>query len=339
MFYLNIYFDCMALLVVWLYVGESTREVMYRANALDEVGNFSEFCKCSIFEDVRLIFVQNQERDGYVTLPDWTECGQLEQLSIVVEAAVSTSIFPIDSFLGLRQLKSLNLKGNRLETLPENIFQDLSMLESLDLGRNELTEISDLHLSGLTKLTYLGLARNRITELTVNATTNLKNLRKLDLSNNFFEIIPEETFQGLSSLTRLDISKNRLFTLFVKQFSGNRRLTELNVSLNKIKYIRNETFISNRSLKRIDFFKNRLKSVSALNFKGLEEIEEVNLGFNYLKEFSIKNELPNSLKRLSLNGNPLECHSSNLRLSKRLKTVVVGQCKDVTGRRHILSEI
>nr|XP_050859212.1 protein artichoke isoform X1 [Vespula vulgaris] len=81
-------------------------------------------------------------------------------------------------------LKHLNLSGNDIIDIKPAILERTTMLESLDLSRNKLTDFSNL----------------------VNTFKILPTLQSLDISNNDVKAINESSFDGLSTLRSLKIA-------------------------------------------------------------------------------------------------------------------------------------
>ncbi|XP_061165593.1 toll-like receptor 4 [Saccostrea echinata] len=95
-----------------------------------------------------------------------------------------------DIFQYLRMLTSLDLKRNRVVSLPNKIFRNLNKLENLDVSYNSLNEFS----------------------IPINHMTNLLNL---DLSNNQLSSLDEETRKALDSISQdkeisVNLKGNRL---------------------------------------------------------------------------------------------------------------------------------
>ncbi|XP_065372418.1 protein artichoke [Calliphora vicina] len=80
-------------------------------------------------------------------------------------------------------LQYLNLSQNKLQTIQPDIFQRTTLLETLDLGNNQLDNLSELS----------------------SAWPKLQNLQYLDLSNNSFEMIQQGDFESLDMLRTLKI--------------------------------------------------------------------------------------------------------------------------------------
>jgi len=90
-------------------------------------------------------------------LPD--DFGQLEMLESLEMYYHDLIVFPI-SFTQLENLKTLNMKGNKLKILNPD-FGSLSSLEVLDIGYNDLVAFPD-SISGLVNLNYFWIFENDI---------------------------------------------------------------------------------------------------------------------------------------------------------------------------------
>jgi hypothetical protein len=73
-----------------------------------------------------------------------------------------TNVPPLDV---LSKLKTLNLDNNRLSTLPEGCFKELTALQRLDLSNNRLSTLEEGCFTGLTALKWLYLSYNQLTTL------------------------------------------------------------------------------------------------------------------------------------------------------------------------------
>jgi internalin A len=114
-----------------------------------------------------------------------------------------------ESLGDLRQLQSLNLRGNKLTILPDCIAQ-LTRLQTLDLRYNRLTTLPEW-LGQLRHLQNLDVSYNQLTKLP-DSLGRLSRLQRLDVSSNQLNGLPEALGQ-LTQLHRLDVSKNKLTAL------------------------------------------------------------------------------------------------------------------------------
>ncbi|OLP82792.1 putative G-protein coupled receptor 125 [Symbiodinium microadriaticum] len=99
-----------------------------------------------------------------------TEHGDFENMNI-------SSIAP-KALEGLHGLKRLNLRGNKLSSLPAGIFDGLTSLTSLDLSYNQLTTLPAGIFDGLTSLTSLDLRGNKLSSLPAGIFDGLTSLRR-----------------------------------------------------------------------------------------------------------------------------------------------------------------
>ena len=93
----------------------------------------------------------------------------------------------LEALKGLKELKVLDMSGNMISTIPDNTFQTLIKLETLNLVDNYIKCIGAKAFHGLVSLKYLSLTENMISQ------------------------IPESSFQDLTSLTHLYLGENALY--------------------------------------------------------------------------------------------------------------------------------
>ena len=120
---------------------------------------------------------------------------------------------PEDVFRGLGNLKVLLLDRNSLIVVPEGVFGELSHLQMLDLGENSIASLPEGIFQGLSSLERLQLDHNRLTGLPGTVFSGLSYLEQLDLSANSLAALPAEIFQGLTGLEELRLDGNRLAAL------------------------------------------------------------------------------------------------------------------------------
>jgi Leucine-rich repeat (LRR) protein len=111
----------------------------------------------------------------------------------------------------LKQLKSLNLRGNKLitGTLPED-YKALTALQFLDLGRNNLTGALPAPWGRLTQLKELSLYRNKLTGPLPVAYRNLTALENVYLGDNQFTGNLPAAWSQLKQLQELEVTSNNL---------------------------------------------------------------------------------------------------------------------------------
>lgn len=134
------------------------------------------------------------------------------------------SSVPVGLPFGLQELR---LDENRIATISDQAFQNLTGLERLILDGNLLTNrgIAEGTFSHLPKLKEFSMVRNSLTS----PPTDLQGtyLVKLNLQDNQINHIPVSAFAKLHKLERLDISNNRLQLLVRGVFDNLSNLKQL----------------------------------------------------------------------------------------------------------------
>ena len=110
----------------------------------------------------------------------------------------------------LRFITILNISGNNLTVLENNVFDYFTQLEHLFLQRNKLKYIEPEFFKKLVNLTKIDLSHNALTDIDPVTFKTNKKLEILDISDNKLTIINPETFAKLATLFTLGLSKNNL---------------------------------------------------------------------------------------------------------------------------------
>nr|AGU68277.1 third variable lymphocyte receptor [Eptatretus stoutii] len=118
------------------------------------------------------------------------------------------SSLPRTAFHGLNKLTYLNLQWNQLQTLPPGVFDQLVELDELYLNSNQLKSLPPGVFDHLTKLTYLGLNENKLQSLPKGVFDKLTELKTLDLQNNQLKRVPDKAFDKLSKLETIILADN-----------------------------------------------------------------------------------------------------------------------------------
>lgn len=118
--------------------------------------------------------------------------------------------FPIPSIPYLQNLTNLNLSGNKIVEIPDNIGKLTNLVEML-LGTNLISQVPG-SLGDLENLTVLKLGKCKLQEFPA-AIARLKNLKELQLSENSISgPVPSYLFR-LPNLENLDLSYNKFDSL------------------------------------------------------------------------------------------------------------------------------
>uniref|UniRef100_A0A8C9LA51 Podocan n=1 Tax=Pavo cristatus TaxID=9049 RepID=A0A8C9LA51_PAVCR len=143
----------------------------------------------------------------------------LEELNLSYNKLKSPQIHR-EAFRKLRQLKSLDLSGNNLNTVPYGFPKNLQVLK---LKENEISDIPKGTLSGMTKLRELYLSNNKlkVNSIYSRAWRELSSLQSLDMAGNQLTSIPS----GLpESLEYLYLQNNKITVVSESAFESTPKL-------------------------------------------------------------------------------------------------------------------
>ncbi len=101
------------------------------------------------------------------------------------------------------------MENNRIKDLT-NALQFYSELESLNLSRNQISDLRDLHFEAQTELRHLRLAHNAVEALHGDSFVGLRALHTLDLGHNRITSIGPRVFGDLVSLQVLVLEGNKI---------------------------------------------------------------------------------------------------------------------------------
>ncbi|EGJ28818.1 MULTISPECIES: COR domain-containing protein [Moorena] len=222
----------------------------------------------------------------------------------------------------LKQIRVLNLSGNRIYQIPEYI-SNITNLVRLDLSRNQITKLPQKNfgnfinlieldlsknnlinlpesLGELPNLKKLYLSRNQLKKLPVSL-GNLYNLTELDLSLNKLNTFPE-SLGNLSNLSRLDLVGNNLNKL--PDFLGNfYKLTELYLWNNQLTHLP-ESLGNILNLSKLHLWNNQLTYLPK-SIGNLSNLTSLDLSYNQLSKLPENIVNLSNLTHLDLSGNPL----------------------------------
>ncbi|XP_056395395.1 relaxin receptor 1-like isoform X1 [Hyla sarda] len=199
----------------------------------------------------------------------------------------------------------IDLKDNRIKSLPDGTFRLYQDLEKLLLQNNRLRSISRLTFSGLFNLKMLFLSDNRIKVLKADVFLDLHSLEWLILDNNRVAKIVPGAFRGLNSLyflymlnnsiaeitenslcsemprlNWLDLEGNQMHTIRESVFQE--CITVLILRRNKIRKIHQGALTQMNKLVDLDLSVNQIADLSPSLFNNLQELQQLNISFNPL---------------------------------------------------------
>ena len=182
-----------------------------------------------MYGDLDTVIRSKSDIEQYACLPLLSKC-----LRLFFPTPKPTSIVCTDSGLGalppsicgLKRIRKINLRGNKLIQLPAELVS-LPALEELDVSDNAITRLPEIH--KLTKLKVLNAMNNEIEEFPAIPSS----LVILGLKGNRIETIGEDVFGRATSLEQLYLTDNAIAAL-PAGISKCRKLRKLQLSHNKL---------------------------------------------------------------------------------------------------------
>ncbi|XP_014236581.1 chaoptin-like [Trichogramma pretiosum] len=190
-------------------------------------------------------------------------CPKLVTLSLA-----NNRISSLDSaaFVALYGLRFLHLELNKLTALDFETFADSGGSDfTLNVSYNSISQLNP----GIStiNLTRLDLGFNNISQLSSDVFANTPNLKIINLQNNRMTSIEPGTF-ALTSLDTLNLRDNRLESLRKQSFNGLNVLQQLDLSGNQLSQLTNEQFRHLRNLRVLNLSRNKLRSLTRDVFTG-----------------------------------------------------------------------
>jgi Leucine-rich repeat (LRR) protein len=141
------------------------------------------------------------------------------------------------------EITSLGLYENKITTIEEEAFANLSRLKTLNLNRNQLKELNSRSFVGLPQLDDFRAIENVISKLQKNVFGFLENKKaSIDLSSNCIETVDEGAFDG-SNATTVDMwLRNNRIEFIPPEICQHHRFVQIDVCNNRISKISPEFF-------------------------------------------------------------------------------------------------
>ncbi|EHH49916.1 hypothetical protein EGM_00654, partial [Macaca fascicularis] len=177
---------------------------------------------------VRTLMILHNQITG-IGREDFATTYFLEELNLSYNRITSPQVHR-DAFRKLRLLRSLDLSGNRLHTLPPGLPRNVHVLK---VKRNELAALARGALAGMAQLRELYLTSNRLRSraLGPRAWVDLAHLQLLDIAGNQLTEIPE----GLpESLEYLYLQNNKISAVPANAFDSTPNLKGIFLRFNKL---------------------------------------------------------------------------------------------------------
>ncbi|XP_073458141.1 uncharacterized protein [Aquarana catesbeiana] len=254
----------------------------------------------------------------------------------------STELSQVCQHLRGKNISILNLLENGIKHLSENILENCSLSDTVDLSRNRLKNISCLKFLNPPRLKSLivehnllkklincskaaqfpnlksiSLRYNRIWSLENYAFAFSPNLEELKLNINNIIFLDRHTFWGLSKLKSLRLDNNLLTDLYKSTFIYLTELTSLNLRNNRVAVIFDNVFHYLSNLSILDLGGNKITHVKIEAFNGLKRLSKLYLDRNQIVTITgeMFSGVETTLQVLDLMANQLHFESSRKEIS------------------------
>lgn len=205
-----------------------------------------------------------------------------------------------EQFRNLKNLRILNFSGNKIRSLPRDVFEG-TRLEILDLSHNKFTVVpSPSFVEVGYTLRDLNMADNYLDHLDSTAFPTSQ-LISLNLARNRLTILPDNSFVSLGKLLNLNVSHNTLQANFKELFHYLPNLRQLSLANTGLRIISPFPLIN---LNIIDLSFNNIESTTDGQFQYLKNLKILLLTNNSLA--SMPSVRLNLLRELDVSGNPIE---------------------------------
>ena len=247
---------------------------------------------------------------------------QLTELDLAGNLLVKVEAESLD---GLDALTHLNLADNQLQSIHSASFRNASNILVLDLSNNQLMEVPE-SLKYLTNLQTLDIGKNFISDISGSPLAVMEGLWRLQVHGNQIRNISHSVFSNLRTLQIVDMSANQIENIDRGAFDQNKMLRAIRLDGNQVREIEGvfthlpdliwlnvsdnhiTTFdfaLVPRTLHWLDISHNQVVELG--NYFDLSSdlsLSYLNAGFNKLTSLGPTN-VPDSVETLLLNDNSI----------------------------------
>ncbi|XP_073500422.1 extracellular matrix protein 2 isoform X3 [Phyllobates terribilis] len=248
----------------------------------------------------------------------------ISEITVSCSNAKLTRIPPISD----PDVKSLDLLGNFITSIPKEAFNGMPNLERIDLSKNKLmsTGIDPLAFKSIKNLRRLYLDGNLLDQIPLELPSTLEELK---INENKLGNLEEDSLKDLKNLITLELEGNELSEANVspKAFKPLQHVTYLRLGRNKFRTIPQGLPVS---IEELHLENNQIEEISETSFNHTVNLNTVVLRYNQLEEtrippltwifhknlesidlsynqfYQVPSYLPKSLLHLVLVGNQIE---------------------------------
>ena len=263
---------------------------------------------------VNLTRIEIQKQHGYgLTFNDSLVFQGLHRLSSVVLEDIGIGSLPAGLFANLPGLKTVGLNGNLLATLPDDLLENSTNVQTIrlantQLNKNVIAKIGEGHFGK--NIENLMIAGTKIQVLMDRFFSGLPKLVSISLTDCAIEYVNADVFKG-TKVAALYLDKNPIKSINENAFRDSKITT---FSCNNCQLTSNVTFsgfLKKMSVRIIRVQNNNLTHIPKNAFTGLEDLSTIDLSNNWIAtiEENPFATLPKckSVNCIQLQNNPLNC--------------------------------
>ena len=209
-------------------------------------------------------------------------------------------------FLNTPYLMQLDLGGNAITEIPNHTFEDLAMLQSLNLTQNPLGEggLYGNSLSGLQRLNILDLSDCDLGIIPDDIFKETTSLVQLYMARNKLTHLPE-SLKSLRYLQLLDLNRNKITEIQTDDFGEMESMSFLKINSNEITYIPKNFLNKNPNVQEIYMEGNEIEEIEYGAFEDLDSLSLLDLSNNHIKDITLAFHLLPKLTYIFLNHNKI----------------------------------
>ncbi|TYZ59803.1 hypothetical protein PybrP1_004373 [[Pythium] brassicae (nom. inval.)] len=213
------------------------------------------------------------------------------------------------TFANLSALSTLDLSGNKLTTVPGELFSVAKSWDVLDFKQNSINGAPSL-IQNAVVTGYISFEQNLFFEITEREFAQAAHIRELRLGHNGIDTVNSNAFEGMTALRKLDLSDNVISIIGADAFKGLDALQELLLGDNYLKRLRLESIPP--KLERLELQSNLLDLLPDLSANGVvlkaPHLKTLNLSRNAIWALETNSELVPypGLVQLDLGWNRIE---------------------------------
>ncbi|EDW16908.2 protein artichoke [Drosophila mojavensis] len=258
------------------------------------------------------IVAYTQRHSGQQTMPAQT-FGQLKLP--IEELDMSNNLIrriPEKAFDGLKDsLNELRLANNLLGDNLNPIFSTaelhaLKNLRLLDLSGNKIKLIEEGVLKGCMDLKELFVDRNSLTAVPVNSLNGPSALKHLSLRQNHIATLYRDSFTAQAQLEIIDLRYNILRSIDSQAFHGLRKVREIKLAGNRLSHLNSDVFEQLHTLQKLDLSENFFAQFPTVALAAIQRLKALNLSSNMLQQLDYTHmQVVKSLESLDLSRNSI----------------------------------